>query len=316
MKLVILDGKTLGNDLDLSPLKAFGELTIYETTTSEETLERVKDVDVIITNKVIIDQNIMKNCPNLKLIAVTATGVNNIDLDTAKELKIAVKNVEGYSTNSVLQHTFTMALHLMSHMDYYKEIVTNGQWSHSGLFTDVSKPFNEISGKAWGVIGFGTIGKEVARMAELFGATVTYYSTSGRNKINDYHHDNLDELLSKSDIVSIHAPLNSDTLNLINQSNLGLLKDGAILLNLGRGGIVNEKDLANELNRRELYAGLDVLSVEPIEEDNPLLKIEHSHRLLITPHIAWASVEAREKLLKGVIENIKSCFHLKKLNLI
>ena len=305
MKLVILDSKTLGSDLDLSPLEAFGEVINHATTTSKETLERVKDADIVITNKVVITKEIMQATSNLKLIAVVATGMNNIDLESAKELKIAVKNVAGYSTNSVLQHTFTMALHLMSRIGYYKDVVEDGRWNESGLFTDVSQPFNEIAGKSWGIIGLGTIGKEVAQIAEGFGATITYYSTSGHNKINDYHHDELEKLLSKSDIVSIHCPLNSNTKNLINESNLHLLKEGAILLNLGRGGIVNEADLANELNRRELYAGLDVLTSEPIEKDNPLLQINKPNQLLITPHIAWASVEARKKLLEGVVENIK-----------
>jgi glycerate dehydrogenase len=305
MKLVILDSKTLGSDLDLSPLEAFGEVVNYETTTSKDTLERIKDADIVITNKVIITKEIMEASSNLKLIAVTATGMNNIDLESAKKLNIAVKNVAGYSTKSVLQHTFTMALHLMSRINYYKEVVEDGRWNESGLFTDVSQPFNEIAGKSWGIIGLGTIGKEVAQMAERFGATITYYSTSGNNKINDYHHDKLDKLLSKSDIVSIHCPLNSDTKNLINKSNLPLLKEGAVLLNLGRGGIINEADLANELNSRKLYAGLDVLTTEPIEKNNPLLQIEKPNQLIITPHIAWASVEARQKLLEGVVTNIK-----------
>jgi len=306
MKLVILDSKTLGSDLDLSPLGAFGTVEIYEITTKEETLERIKDADIVITNKVVISKEIMKNSNRLKFIAVTATGMNNIDLESAKELGIAVKNVAGYSTNSVLQHTFTMVLHLMSRISYYKDVVEDGRWSDSGLFTDVSQPFNEIAGKSWGIIGLGTIGKEVAHMAEHFGATVTYYSTSGKNKINDYHHDELDKLLKSSDIISIHCPLNSDTENLINSSNLSLLKDRAILLNLGRGGIINESDLADELNRREIYVGLDVLSSEPIEKSNPLLNIKKPNQLIITPHIAWASVEARKKLLDGVIKNIKS----------
>jgi len=305
MKLVILDSRTLGSDLNLSPLERFGALTTYETTTKEETLKRIEDVEVVITNKVVITREMMQSSPKLKLIAVTATGMNNIDLESAKELKITVKNVAGYSTNSVLQHTFTMVLHLMGKVNYYQKIVQDRKWSSSGLFTDVSEPFNEIAGKSWGIIGLGTIGKEVARMAELFGATITYFSTSGKNKINDYHHDKLEDLLSNCDIISIHCPLNSDTENLLDASNLSLLKDGAILLNLGRGGVINERDLANELNRRELYVGLDVLCSEPIEKDHPLLQIDKPNQLIITPHIAWASVEARKKLLEGVIENIK-----------
>ena len=306
MKIVILDSQTLGNDLDLTPLEIFGEVINYSTTQPSETLKRVEDANIIITNKVIINKEIMKNSPNLKLIAIAATGMNNIDLDGAKELNIKVKNVAGYSTSSVVQHTFTMAFNLISNLSYYKDNVENGTWSDSNLFTDVSQPFSEIAGKSWGIVGLGTIGKNVAQIAELFGANITYYSTSGNNKINDYHHDNLEKLLANSDIVSIHCPLNKDTENLINSSNLPLLKEGAILLNLGRGGIINEADLAQELNKRKLYVGLDVLSSEPIEKENPLMHLKNSNQLLITPHIAWASVEARKRLLEGIVKNIEN----------
>ena len=306
MHIVILDSKTLGEDLDLTPLLKFGELSNFQTTTEEETADRIEDADIIITNKVVITEKMMKEANNLKLICIAATGMNNVDLEAAKELEITVKNVTAYSTSSVVQHTFTMALNLMGKLDYYQNTVKDKTWSNSQLFTDVSQPFNEIAGKTWGIIGLGTIGKEVARVAEAFGATIDYFSTSGQNKINDYHHSKLDELLKISDIISIHAPLNEQTKNLINANNLHLIKEKAILLNLGRGGIVNEEDLAKELNKREIYAALDVCEVEPISENNPLLSLEHPNRLLITPHIAWASVEARQRLLVGIIENIET----------
>jgi glycerate dehydrogenase len=305
MKIVLLDSQTLGKDLDLTPLDRFGEVINYATTDPSETLNRVKDATIIISNKVVITKEIMQESPNLKLIAVAATGMNNIDLETAKKLNIKVKNVAGYSTASVVQHTFTMAFNLMNKLSYYTTVVHDGSWSESKLFTDVSQPFSEIAGKSWGIIGLGTIGKNVAQIAELFGANISYYSTSGNNKINDYHHDKLEELLAKSDIVSIHCPLNKETENLINSSNLTLLKEGALLLNLGRGGIINEADLAKEMNKRELYAGLDVLSTEPIEKENPLLHLNNPNQLLITPHIAWASIEARKRLLEGIVKNIE-----------
>jgi len=305
MKIVILDSQTLGKDLDLTPLETFGEVINYATSQPSETLKRIENADIVITNKVIINKEIMENAPNLKLIAIAATGMNNIDLEIAKKLNIKVKNVAGYSTASVVQHTFAIAFNLIGKLDYYKTTVNNGTWSESNLFTDVSQPFSEIAGKSWGIIGLGTIGTKVAQIAELFGANVTYYSTSGNNKINDYHHDNLEKLLTKSDIVSIHCPLNKETKNLINSSNLTLLKEGAVLLNLGRGGIINEADLAEEMNKRELYVGLDVLSKEPIEKENPLMHLKNPNQLLITPHIAWASVEARRRLLEGIIKNIE-----------
>jgi len=306
MNIVILDAKTLGNDLDLSPLNAFGEVRAYQTTSSSQTASRIQDADILISNKVVIDADIIDKTTKLKLICIAATGMNNVDLDHAKEKGIAVKNVAGYSTQSVLQHTFAMVLYLIEKMAYYDNVVKSGAWSGAGLFTDVSQPFFEIAGKKWGIIGLGSIGSEVAKVATAFGAEVYYYSTSGKNHSQPYRRLKLEELLESCDIISIHAPLNEKTENLISASNLAFLKKGAVLLNLGRGSIINEADLASELDRRELYAGLDVLTPEPIAADNPLMEVEHQERLLITPHIAWASIEARQKLLAGIVENIKS----------
>lgn len=304
MRIVLLDGKTLGDDIDLTPLERFGTLTVYPTTNSEETMERITEADIIITNKVVITRVMMETATTLKLICIAATGMNNVDLDAAAELGIEVKNVAGYSTQSVVQHTFAMLFYLLEKLPYYHRAVQSGDWSDSKLFTDLSRPFYELRGKKWGIIGLGTIGKEVAKIAEAFGVTIHYYSTSGENLINDYHHSPLEVLLAECDIISIHSPLNEKTRNLINAANLPLLKEGAILLNLGRGGIIHEADLADELNRREIYAGLDVLIPEPIQKDNPLLHIRNPDQLLITPHIAWASIEARHTLLEGIIENI------------
>ena len=306
MNIVLLDAKTLGGDLDLSPLEQFGTLTKYETTSEKETLSRIADADIVITNKVLITAALMEACSKLKLICIAATGTNNVDLEAAKTQGIEVKNVAGYSTKSVVQHTFAMALYLLEKMAYYDNVVKSDAWSASGLFTDVSKPFYEISGKKWGIIGLGNIGKEVAAIAEAFGAEVSYYSTSGKNLHSAYPNKSLEFILKDSDIVSIHAPLNDDTYELINENNLPFLKDKAILLNLGRGGIVDETDLAFELDRREIYAGLDVLEKEPLSITNRLKEVKHQERLLITPHMAWASIEARQKLLAGIVKNIKT----------
>jgi lactate dehydrogenase-like 2-hydroxyacid dehydrogenase len=308
MNIVILDAKTLGDDLDLSALDQFGKVVRYETTDPSETYERIRNATVVITNKVVISRLHMQRCPLLKLICIAATGMNNVDLDAAAQIGIEVKNVAGYSTQSVVQHTFAMALYLLEKMAYYDKSVKSQEWSRSGLFTDVSKPFFEIAGKNWGIIGLGEIGKGVAKVAEAFGANVSYYSTSGKNRDADYTQQNLEELLSSCDIVSIHAPLNEQTQNLIHEDNLKLLKEESILINVGRGGIVNEADLAKELDARILYAGLDVVEKEPIPTDNPLLHIEAQERLLITPHIAWTSKEARVKLLEGIVKNIQSYF--------
>ena len=305
-QIVILDTETLGEDLDLTLLEQFGDVTGYKTTDAEETLSRIQDAHIVISNKVVLTEEMMQQCPALELICIAATGMNNVDLEAAKKLGITVKNVAGYSTHSVVQHTFSMLFYLLEHMKYYDNVVQSGLWTISGLFTDVSRPFHEISGKKWGIIGMGTIGQEVARIATAFGAHVGYYSTSGENTDHPYLNQPLDVLLSTSDIISIHAPLNDKTYALINETNLPLLRDKAILINVGRGGIINETDLAYELDRREIYAGLDVLEKEPIAADNKLMEIVHKDRLLITPHIAWTSIEARQKLLAGIVENIEN----------
>ena len=305
MNIVLLDAKTLGNDLDISALESFGTLTVYETTSKEETLERIQIADIVITNKVVITANMMEETPRLKLICIAATGMNNVDLDAAKYKGIEVKNVAGYSTKSVVQHTFAMTLYLLEKMPYYDTVVKDASWTESGLFTDVSQPFYEISEKKWGIIGFGTIGQEVAKVETAFGAEVSYHSTSGKNLHHAYPHQSLELLLKECDIISIHAPLNDHTYNLINEHNLPFIKEDAILLNLGRGGIINETDLAFELDRRTIYAGLDVLEQEPLTLNNKLNEVSNKDRLLITPHIAWSSIEARQKLLEGIVENIQ-----------
>ena len=306
MNIVLLDRKTLGEDLDLSPLLNFGEFLSYETTSPNEVSERLQEAEILITNKVVINKEMMEEAPFLKLICIAATGMNHVNLEAAKALNIKVMNVSGYAKNSVVQHTFAMALNLLGRIQYYNQRAKDGTWSKSELFTDISKPFCELSGKTWGIIGLGELGKAVAEMAEAFGAKVHYFSTSGKNKINDYHHSELNELLSECEIISIHAPLNKDTSNLLNTENLCHLKDGAVLLNLGRGGIINEEALAIELEKREIYVGLDVLEQEPINKGNYLLHISHPERLIVTPHIAWTSIEARKKLLAGIIKNIET----------
>ena len=305
-QIVILDTETLGEDLDLSILESFGDVTGYKNTMPDETLSRIQNAHIVISNKVVLTEETMEQSPRLELICIAATGMNNVDLDAAEKLGIAVRNVAGYSTHSVVQHTFAMLFYLLEHLKYYDNVVQNGLWSMSGLFTDVSHPFHEISGKKWGIIGMGHIGREVANAAAAFGAHVSYHSTSGGNLDQPYLHQPLEVLLSTSDIISIHAPLNDRTYGLISETNLPLLKEKAVLLNLGRGGIINETDLAYELDRREIYAGLDVLEKEPLDPNNRLNGIVHKERLLITPHIAWSSIEARRKLLAGIVSNIET----------
>lgn len=304
MKIVFLDRSTLGDDISIEDLNEFGEVVVYDVTKPDETLNRVKDADIVLTNKVVIDKEIMDNS-NIKLICVCATGTNNIDLKHAKLKQIEVKNVEAYSTASVTQLSFSMVLHFMQKLSYYDNYTKSGQWEQSEIFTNHGEPFHELNNKKWGIIGFGDIGRNVAKVADAFGCQVNYYSTSGTNYNTDYTRIGLDELLYISDIVSIHCPLNKTTKNLIDESKLKLMKKNAILLNLGRGGIVNEKDLAKAIDKKQIFCGVDVLTKEPIEANSPLRNVINSENLLLTPHIAWASIEARNRLMKGIIANIK-----------
>lgn len=305
MKIVILDALTFGD----TPLDAFyelGKVEVYKTTSQSEVLERITNTDVIVTNKVVITKEYMLATPSLKLICVAATGMNNVDLEVAKEQNIVVKNVCAYSSASVVQHTFSMLFYLIGHSKYYDEYVKSGSYSNSPIFTNISKPFFEIKGKKWGIIGLGDIGRGVAKVASSFGADICYFSTSSKNSTNDFQRVELDELLKSCDIISIHAPLNEKTINLLGYEQLLMCKDKAVILNLGRGGIIDEEAILHIIDERDIYFGLDVLKQEPMQKNHPLLNVKNQDRLYITPHIAWTSVEARQKLIEGVIENIKN----------
>jgi len=305
MKIVLLDALTFGAT-DLSGFDSLGEVTVYQTTSAEEVQTRITNCDVIVSNKVVITDTHMQNTPTLKLICVAATGMNNVDLNAAKERSIEVKNVAGYSTDSVIQHTFSMLFYLLGHSRYYDEYVKSGAYSRSPIFTDVSHPYSEIKGKKWGMVGLGAIGRSVATIANAFGAEVCYFSTSGRNSTDDFERVELDQLLKSCDIISVHAPLNEQTKNLLDYEQLLMCKEGATVLNLGRGGIINEEAVAKIIDEKNLSFGLDVLTAEPMRENHPLLSVKNVDNLYITPHIAWASVEARDKLISLVIQNIKS----------
>ena len=308
MKVCVLDAMTVGSDIDLSPLNDCGEVVIYDLTAPDEVAERIKEVDVVITNKVFLNESNLKEASNLKMIALFATGYNNIDIEYAKKRGIAVANVAGYSTESVAQHTFAMLLHMIEHLGEYDAYVKSKAYAESQTFTYIAWPFNEIRGKRLGIIGLGEIGKAVARIGEAFGMEIAYYSTSGQNNSGvGYERLELEDLLKTSDVVTIHAPYNSKTHELIGYEQMKQMKSSAYLLNLGRGRIVVEKDLARALNEGLIAgAGLDVLENEPITKENPLFTVKEQNKLLITPHIAWASVEARRVLIKEVVANIKA----------
>ncbi len=300
MKIVVLDALTLG-DVNWEKFKKFGEVVIYDTTEYNETIERVKDADIVITNKVVIDKKVIDNAKNLKFIQVAATGTNNIDIKYANSKGIIVKNVVGYSTESVAQITFALALGLICKIKYFDNY-TRTTYPDGKIFTHIQNWF-EIKGKRWGIIGLGNIGKRVATLAISFGAEVVYYSTSGKNFNENFKRLKLDELLKTSKIISIHAPLNEKTKNLLDYNKLKLISDGSILINVGRGSIINEKDLAKILNEKNIYVGLDVYEKEPLDKDNPILKFKE--KTLFTPHIAWTSEEALDRLISSIYNNIK-----------
>lgn len=306
MKLVFLDTKTIGEDIDLSAYDALGEVVKYGFSTLEEIPKRVKDADVLIVNKIAINEQTIGNAKNLKLVCVTATGTNNLDKEYLKKRGIAWRNVTGYSTESVTQHTFALLFYLLEKIRYYDDYVKDEKYINDTVFTHFAEHFNEVNGKTWGIIGLGTIGRRVADIAKAFGARVIYYSASGSPAQEGYEQVDFETLLTTSDIVSVHAPLNEYTKDLMDREAFAKMKKTAIFLNLGRGPIVVEQDLYEALETGEIAAaGLDVLCEEPMSETNPLAKIKDSKKLIITPHIAWASVEARNRLMQIIVEQIR-----------
>lgn len=315
MKIVLFDTNTLGFDLDFSPFEHFGEVSTYTFSTSEECTVRGKDADICISNKIQYTKTLMEQLPKLKLICLTSTGINTVDLDYAREKGIAVCNIKGYSTYSVAQHTFTLLFSLMSPMRYYDDYVKEGRYIEDVQFSHYEETWNDLSGKTFGIVGLGMIGKQVGSIARLFGANVIYYSTSGKNKDDQFEQVTFDELIIQSDIISIHAPLNENTMNLFDLLSFKKMKPNCILLNLGRGAIVVEEDLVEALNKGYIAkAGIDVLSFEPMEKNHPYMSVKDQSKIFITPHIAWASIESRSRMIHEVICNIESFLEGKKRN--
>lgn len=304
MKITYLDAATMG-DSSLAPIEALGELVCWPNSTADEALERVADCDVLITNKVKVTRELLAAASALKLVCEAATGVNNIDLKACAERGIPVRNVAGYSTESVVQETFMHILSLLGNGPYFDDAVKSGRYSASGLFTDVSRPFIEMSGKRMGIIGMGAIGSRVAKVAVAFGMEVVYFSTSGTGHCKEYPSISLDELMSTSDVISVHAPYNERTAGLVGEAELRLMKPSAIIVNMGRGGIIDETALAKVIDESVIGgAALDVFTQEPLPADSPLLHTRHPEKFRFTPHTAWASVEARRRLISAIAENI------------
>lgn len=317
MKIVFMEAATLGADIDLSMFQELGDVTFYDKSVPEENAGRIQDADVVIVNKIPMNEEILRTARCLKLICVTATGTNMIDFDYVAKRGIAVANVKGYSTMSVAQHTFALLFYVYEKLAYYDQYVKSGRYSAGKMFSHFENAFHELDGKTWGIIGLGEIGKKVAELARTFGCQVIYYSTTGKHDNADFARVEFDVLLRKSDIISIHAPLTAATEKLIDAAAFEKMKKEAVLLNLGRGPIVDQKALADALHLGQIAgAGIDVLEQEPPEKEDPLLQIQDSTKLIVTPHIAWATCEARERCVREVYENIVSFVNGERRNIV
>ena len=302
MKVVILDAATLGEDLPLSPIaEKYSQTKVYATTTEEQISKRIDGFDVVIVNKLKMNEKTL-NGVFPKLICITATGYDNIDIDFCKKNNIAVANVVGYSTESVAQVTAAMALNLATHIPEYTDYVNSGKYSESGLANCLTPAFYELNGKTWGIIGFGNIGKKVARIAEGLGCNIL---VNKRVPISDYTCVSIEELCEKSDVISIHAPLNDDTKNLIGKKELDLMKKSVILINVARGAVCDEKALADAILSKKIAGlGIDVYSKEPFDKTHPFAQIVGLPNVCLTPHMAWGAFEARSSCIEEILQNI------------
>ncbi len=307
MKLVVLERNSAGTDIDVSCFEKFGEVKYYPNTVAENTAERVKDADIIMANKAPLNETTLKNAPNVKLICLLATGFDNVDLAYCKSRGIKVTNVVNYCTSTVAQHTLLLALALSEKLAFYDDYVKSGTYSAQDRFSNFDRAFYDLEGKTWGIVGMGSIGRRVAALAQAFGCRVIFYSASGKSTCTDYERVELETLLREADILSLHCPLSDRTRGLINKEAFSQMKDSAILVNVARGPVVDTQALYEALVTNQIAgAGLDVLEREPMAKDNPLAQIKDSTKLIITPHMAWASVESRTHLVEEVVKNIEA----------
>lgn len=318
MNIVALERDSAGTDISVDCFRELGNLTCYSNTvTIEEIRERIKEADILIINKSLMNEETLKDAPNVKLICELATGFDNCDLAYCKQRGIRVANVRDYCTDMVAQHTFTLALALNQKLAYYDNYVKSGAYSRQQRFSNFDIPFSELYGKTWGIVGMGHIGKRVAQIATAFGCNVVFHSITGTSTCTEYKQVEKETLLLESDIVSLHCPLSELSRNFIDKTALKKMKSSAILINVARGPVVNNADLYEALVAGEIQgAGLDVLEQEPLEVSNSLSQFKDSSRLLITPHLAWASVEARTRCVQEVYKNIKAFLQGEERNLV
>ena len=307
MKIVILERNSVGTDVSVDALEAYGDVTIYRNTTIDDVKERVKDAEIIIANKAPLNADTLQEASQVKLICEFATGYDNVDIAYCRERGIKVANVVNYSTDAVAQHTFALCLYVLEKLSHYDHYVKSGAYGAQDRFSNFDLPFTELAGKTWGVVGMGNIGRKVAEIARAFGCNVIFYSPTGKSTCTDYQRVDFDTLLKESDFLSLHCPLSDITRNLIDLDALKKMKKTAILINVARGPVVNDEDLYTALTENYIAAaGLDVTSTEPMKSSNPLSTIMDSNRLIITPHLAWASIEARTRCVSETCKNIEA----------
>ena len=317
MKIAMVERNSVGLDINVDGYKDFGEVTYYPHSTAEDGAKNIGDADIVISNKLPLNEATLKDCPNVKLICNTATGFDNIDLDYCNKRGIRVTNVKDYSTAAVAQHTFALLFYVLEKLRSYDDYVKSGEYIKSGKFSHFAYKFTELEGRTWGIVGMGNIGRKVAKSAEAFGCRVIFYSASGNSTCTEYERVDFDTLLKESDFLSLHCPLTDRTRDLMDKEAFSKMKKEAILINVARGPVVNQEALYEALTEGIIAgAGLDVLTKEPMTEDNPLAKIQDSNKLIITPHMAWGSVEARQRVVDGVYKNIEAYLNGEKRNVV
>lgn len=317
MKIVILERNSVGLDTSVDEISAFGEVTSYPNTTAADVKEKIKDAEIVIANKAPLNEETLKDALHVKLICEFATGYDNVDLAYCRSRGIKVANVVNYSTDAVAQHTFALCFYVLEKLRHYDEYVKSGAYAAQDRFSNFDLPFTELSGKTWGIVGMGNIGRKVAGIARAFGCRVIFYSASGQSTCTEYERVDFDTLLKESDFLSLHCPLSDKTRNLINLEALKKMKRSAILVNVARGPVVNDGDLYTALMEEFIAgAGLDVTGTEPMKDTNPLSKIKDSSRLIITPHLAWASTEARRRCVSETCKNIEAFLNGRERNLV
>lgn len=306
MKIVLLDAKTMGDDIDFSPILNIGETVIYNGTSPQQVADRIKDADVVCINKVVLNEDVLKKANNLKLICLFAIGFNNVDTAFCKTRGIKVRNVPGYCVESVCQHAFTLLFSLTENIRYYDEFVRSGKYEESGTANHLGKPFDELCGKRFGILGMGAIGRRIASVASAFGARVNYASLSGVKREEEFEEISFDALVAKSDIICLCAPLNEKTYKIIGENELKKMKDTAVIINVGRGALTDEEALARAIDNGDIGgAAIDVYENEP-PTGSPLMNLKNKEKILYTPHIAWSSVQARRRCVEMVADNIKA----------